>query len=75
MTKMIDRKEASRLLAKAIAYKQCGRDQKGAEYAALLVVLLESESILSVDGVRRAGHARDEETLDDFNYVGSRHHY
>lgn len=43
----IDRSEVSRLLAKAIAYKQCGKDADAAEYARLLVQALECAEILS----------------------------
>ena len=43
---MIDRSEASRAMAKAIAYKQCGKDREAAEWAAELVRLLECAEIL-----------------------------
>lgn len=43
---MIDRSEVSRALAKAIAYKQCGQQQKAEEWAARLVRLLECADIL-----------------------------
>lgn len=43
---MIDRSEANRALAKAIAYKQCGKNFEAAVWAAKLVVLLESAHIL-----------------------------
>jgi hypothetical protein len=43
---MIDRSEIARLLAKAIAYKQCGKDATAAEYAAQLVRALECAEIL-----------------------------
>ena len=44
---MIDRSEVSRALAKAIAYKQCGKDQQAAAWAAKLVRLLECADILT----------------------------
>ena len=42
----IDRSEVSRALAKAIAYKACGKDVDAAEWARKLVVLLECAHIL-----------------------------
>ena len=53
---MIDRSEVARALAKAIAFKQCGKDREAEEWAARLVVLLECANILhaSVAGQRRA---------------------
>lgn len=42
----IDRPEVSRALAKAIAYKQCGKDQLAAEWARKLVELLQCAEIL-----------------------------
>ncbi len=43
---MIDRSEVSRALAKAIAYKQCGKDREAEEWAERLVRLLECANIL-----------------------------
>lgn len=43
---MIDRVEVSRALAKAIAYKNCGKDQEAEEWAIKLIRLLECASIL-----------------------------
>ena len=43
---MVDRTELSRLLAKAIAYKNCGSEALAAEYARKLVLALELEEIL-----------------------------
>ena len=43
---MIDRSEVSRALAKAIAYKQCGKQREAEEWAAKLVKLLECAEIL-----------------------------
>ncbi len=43
---MIDRAEASRALAKAIAYKQCGKDKDAQAWARTLVHLLECSEIL-----------------------------
>lgn len=42
----IDRSEAARAMAKAIAYKACGKDQEAAEWARKLVRLLECAEIL-----------------------------
>lgn len=44
---MIDRAAASRALAKAIAYKQCGKDAEANKWAGLLVELLECTEILA----------------------------
>ena len=56
MTPMIDRSEVSRALAKAIAYKQCGKDNEAAIWAAKLVDLLECSHILNYvgDALRRS---------------------
>lgn len=43
---MIDRSAVNRALAKAIAYKQCGREAAAKAWAAELVRLLECASIL-----------------------------
>lgn len=43
---MIDRTEASRAMAKAIAYKQCGKDREASQWARELVRLLECADIL-----------------------------
>lgn len=43
---MIDRAEASRALAKAIAYKNCGKNGEAAIWAEKLVRLLECSEIL-----------------------------
>ena len=43
---MIDRSEVSRALAKAIAYKQCGRDKDAEQWAITLVKLLDCYNIL-----------------------------
>jgi len=42
----IDRSEVSRALAKAIAYKNCGKDRDAEEWARRLVRLLECADIL-----------------------------
>ena len=42
----IDRSEVSRALAKAIAYKQCGKDKDAEQWARKLVELLECANIL-----------------------------
>lgn len=43
---MIDRSEVNRALAKALAFKQCGKDRKAEAWAAELVRLLECANIL-----------------------------
>ena len=43
---MVDRSEASRALAKAIAYKACGKDVKANRWAAELVRSVECSDIL-----------------------------
>lgn len=43
---MIDRSEVNRALAKAIAYKHCGKDDKANAWAARLVELLQCANIL-----------------------------
>jgi hypothetical protein len=42
----IDRSEASRAMAKAIAYKACGKDVEAAQWARELVRILECAEIL-----------------------------
>ena len=42
----IDRSEASRAMAKAIAYKACGKDSEAAQWARELVRILECAEIL-----------------------------
>ena len=49
----IDRAEVSRALAKAIAFKACGRDGLAASWAAELVRLLGCAEILDPAMVRR----------------------
>lgn len=51
---MIDRSEVNRALAKAIAFKQCGKDQTAAAWAVRLVRLLELEGILDPANVATA---------------------
>jgi hypothetical protein len=43
---MIDRSEIARALAKAIAYKQCGKQSDAEQWARQLVQLLECADIL-----------------------------
>ena len=43
---MIDRSKVSQALAKAIAYKQCGKDRDAQEWARQLIRLLEMAEIL-----------------------------
>ena len=47
---MIDRSEVSRVLAKAVAYKQCGKQEQAEEWARRLVELLECADILRTVG-------------------------
>ena len=44
---MIDRSEINRALAKAIAYKQCGKQAEAEQWARKLVHLLECAKILA----------------------------
>jgi hypothetical protein len=46
----MDRSEINRALAKAMAYKQCGKDREAAEWARKLVELLECAEILKGRG-------------------------
>jgi hypothetical protein len=43
----MDRQEANRALAKAIAFKNCGKDKEAAQWARKLVELLECAEILA----------------------------
>lgn len=43
---MIDRSAASQALAKAIAYKNCGKDKEAEQWAIRLIELLECAEIL-----------------------------
>lgn len=45
----IDRSAVSRAVAKAIAYKQCGKDDDAAQWARELVRLLECADILKAE--------------------------
>lgn len=47
----IDRSQVAQALAKAIAYKQCGRDRQAAEWAVRLVELLGSAEILTEEAL------------------------
>jgi hypothetical protein len=44
---MIDRSEVARCLAKAIAYKCCGKDAEAADWARKLIRALQLASILN----------------------------
>jgi hypothetical protein len=46
---MVDRSEASRALAKAIAYKNCGKDADANTWAIELVRILQCSDILRGD--------------------------
>lgn len=50
----LDRSEINRALAKAIAYKQCGKDAKAAAWAAKLALLLGAAGILNAGGMASA---------------------
>lgn len=43
---MVDRQALSQALAKAIAYKLCGKEHEAAQWAIRLIQLLKLESIL-----------------------------
>ena len=43
---MIDRSASAQALAKAIAFKQCGKDKEAADWARTLVRLLQCADIL-----------------------------
>jgi hypothetical protein len=43
---MIDRSEVSRAMAKAIAYKQCGKQREAEQWARELIRLLQCADIL-----------------------------
>lgn len=45
----MDRQEINRALAKAIAYKNCGKDEEAAEWARKLVEMLECAEILAAE--------------------------
>jgi hypothetical protein len=45
----MDRQAANRALAKAIAFKNCGKDKEAAEWARKLVELLECAEILAAE--------------------------
>jgi len=46
MNTEINRSEVSRALAKAIAYKQCGKDKEAEQWARELITLLKCADIL-----------------------------
>jgi hypothetical protein len=51
----LDRSEINRALAKAIAYKQCGKDEKAQAWATELVRLLECSDIINWQYAARLG--------------------
>jgi hypothetical protein len=53
MTSKADRSELARAMAKAIAYRDCGKPALAAAWAARLVDMLEAQAILR-PGVERA---------------------
>jgi len=48
----IDRSEVSRALAKAIAYKNCGKDREAEAWARTLVELLQCSGILAKQPIK-----------------------
>ena len=50
------RSELSQALAKAIAYRDCGKPEQAAYWAARLVAMLEAQDILRDDIVVRGDH-------------------
>lgn len=54
---MIDRTEVNRALAKALAYKACGKDHQADQWVARLVKLLEAGRILNDRGEEMADEA------------------
>ena len=46
MSNSIDRSTLARCLAKAVAYKNCGKDAEAEQWARELVIALECEDIL-----------------------------
>lgn len=46
----MNRQEINRALAKAIAYKQCGKDADAEQWARELIRLLELQNILTPEG-------------------------
>lgn len=53
---MLDRTELNRALAKAIAYKQCGKDDEAREWGRTLIKLLELEEILMPRSIAGGSH-------------------
>lgn len=50
----LDRSEISRALAKALAFKQCGKHYRASQWAARLVQLLDAADILTTEGTSGA---------------------
>ena len=57
---MINRYEVATALAKAIAFKTCGRDIKAQEWARRLVELLECAQILKTDDYKECSGVADD---------------
>jgi hypothetical protein len=51
MTSKATRSEISQALAKAIAYRDCGKPEQAEAWAAKLVYMLEAERILTREGL------------------------
>jgi hypothetical protein len=49
MTSKATRSEISQALAKAIAYRDCGKPEQAAQWAATLVQMLEAQKILKAE--------------------------
>jgi len=56
MTSTATRSEINQALAKAIAYRDCGKPDQAAYWAARLVAMLEAQEILRPDLVVRGDH-------------------
>lgn len=50
---MIDRSEVNRAFAKAIAYKQCGKDEQAKAWTVKLILALEQADLLDESDLRR----------------------
>jgi hypothetical protein len=54
MTDRATRSELSQALAKAIAYRDCGKPEQAAQWAAKLVLMLEAAEILNSKALAQA---------------------
>lgn len=53
MTSIVDRQNAARALAKAIAYRDCGKDQEAERWAIALLSELQCLGIVKADTLSR----------------------